>query len=54
VTGTNSKEDRIGEEFEIVDADGDVVDTASSGAVALKKKERIAEMFPSGKPYEVR
>lgn len=35
------------------DAHGNVVDTASSGTEAFKKVEKIEEIAPGGKPYEI-
>lgn len=43
-----------GDPFQILDCDGEVVDTAESGSEALKKKEEIVKRAPWGRPYEVK
>jgi len=46
-------EDKEGDPFEILDCDGEVVDTAESGSEAMKKKEEIEKRVPWGRPYEI-
>lgn len=51
---SDQQTERTTHAWEIVDCDGEVVDTADSGAEAFKKLDEIERLFEGGKPYEIR